>query len=93
LKTLWSAITGVNIKRVRRTLGEPFVYIGNKIAGRDREMEALINLVLKEDDDTEFQYEVCMTLRRYDIHVGTYDTYEEAGEVADNIEKSLKELA
>ena len=93
MKTLWNAITGVNIKRVRRTLGEPFVYVGNKIAGRDREMEALINLTIKKDDDMEFQYEVALTLRRYDIHIGTYDTYEEAGKVADNIEKSLKELA
>ena len=86
-------ISGVSIKRVRRNLGEPFVYIGNKIAGRDSEMEAIINLVLKEDDDTEFQYEVALTLRRYDIHVGTYDTYEEAGKISDNIDKSLKELA
>jgi len=90
---LWSAITGVNIKRLRHRLGEPFVYVGNKIAGRDRDMEAIIDLRFKDEKENDFIYDVSLTLRRYDIHVGTYDTYEEAGRVSDNIDRSIKELA
>lgn len=68
------------------------MYVGNVIAGRSREMEAIIDLNFKDEKKEEFVYSVSLTMRKYDIHVGTYDTYEEAGEVADNIDKALEEL-
>lgn len=68
------------------------MYVGNRISGRSRYMEPMIDLIFKDDDKEEFAYRVVLTTRRYDIEVGIFDTYEEAGQVSDNIEKSLEEL-
>lgn len=77
---------------IRRNIGETFVYVGNKIAGRYRYMEPMIDLIIKDEEKSEFGYKVSLTVRRYDITIGTYDTYEEAGEVCDNIEARMREV-
>jgi hypothetical protein len=55
-------------------------------------MEPVIDLVFKDESKEEFAYRVSLTTRRYDIEVGVFDTYEEAGQICDNIEKTVKEL-
>lgn len=55
-------------------------------------MEPMIDLVFKDKDKEEFSFKVSLVTRRYDIEIGVYDTYEEAGRVCDNIEKTIKEL-
>lgn len=81
-----------NVKRIRHLAGEGLVYIGNVVAGRNRDMEPVIDLVFKDENKEEFAYKVSLSMRRYDIEVGVFDTYEEAGQVSDNIEKSLEEM-
>lgn len=92
LRILWKGLTGVSWLQIRRNVGEGFVYIGNKIAGRYPYMEPMIDLVFKDGENEEFSFKVSLTVRRYDITIGVYDTYEEAGQVCDNIEKTIKEL-
>jgi hypothetical protein len=85
-------LSTVDWLKVRRHVGESFVYIGNKISGRVRYMEPMIDLSFKDDVKEDFAFKVSLTTRRYDIYVGTYDTYEEAGRVVDNIERTMREL-
>lgn len=92
LKILLNGLSRVSWFQIRRNVGETFVYVGNKISGRRRHMEPMIDLVFKDDGKEEFAYRVVLTTRRYDIEVGIFDTYEEAGEVSDNIEKTIKEI-
>lgn len=92
MRILWKGLTGVSWLQIRRNVGEGFVYIGNKIAGRYPHMEPMIDLVFKDGENEEFSFKVSLTVRRYDITIGVYDTYEEAGQVCDNIEKTIKEL-
>ncbi len=92
LKTLMRGLSTVSWFQIRRNIGETFVYVGNKISGRHRHMEPMIDLVFSDENKEEFAYRVVLTTRRYDIEIGTYDTYEEAGQVSDNIEKTIEEL-
>lgn len=91
-KILMRGLSTVSWFGIRRNIGETFVYVGNKISGRPRYMEPMIDLVFKDDSKEEFAYRVVLTTRRYDIEVGIFETYEEAGEVCDNIEKTIEEL-
>jgi hypothetical protein len=94
LKTLLSDLSTVKWQRIRRSVGDGFVYVGVKISGRNKHMQAVIDLTMDppvEDKDIELKYAVSLTTRRYDIYVGTYDSYEEAARIADNIDKSIEE--
>lgn len=90
--TLVRWLSSVDINRARRRIGEPFVYLGNVIAGRNKDMVPAIDLIFKDEKNEEFLYRVVLTMRRYDIEVGIFETYEEAGKVSDNIERSLEEM-
>lgn len=92
LKTLLNGLSQVSWFQIRRNIGETFVYVGNKISGRNRYMEPVIDLVFMDEDKKEFAYKVSLVTRRYDIEVGVFDTYEEAGRICDNIEASIKEM-
>lgn len=85
-------VLSTSIKRIRHRAGEGLVYAGNVVAGRNRDMEPVIDLVFRDENKEEFAYKVSLSMRRYDIEVGVFDTYEEAGQVSDNIEKSLEEM-
>lgn len=85
-------VLSTSVKRIRHRAGEGFVYVGNVVSGRNRDMEPVIDLVFKDENKEEFAYKVSLSMRRYDIEVGVFDTYEEAGQVSDNIEKSLEEM-
>lgn len=84
-------LSTVKWQRIRRSVGDGFVYIGVKISGRHKRMESVIDLTIKEGTEVEFAFKVSITTRRYDIYVGTYDTYEEAASIADNIDKAIEE--
>lgn len=87
-------LSTVKWQRIRRSVGDGFVYIGVKISGRHKHMESVIDLDIKkgtEGEDIEFVFKVSLTTRRYDIYVGTYDTYEEADKIAANIDRAIEE--
>lgn len=94
LKTLLSVLSTVKWQRIRRSVGDGFVYIGVKISGRNKHMQSVIDLTMEppvEGKDIELKYAVSLTIRRYDIYVGTYSTYEEAASIADNIDRAIEE--
>ena len=92
LKILLNELSRISWFQIRRNIGETFVYVGNKISGRHRYMEPIIDLVINDENKEEFLYKVSLVTRRYDIEIGIYETYEEAGQVCDNIEATIKEL-
>lgn len=92
LKILMRGLSTVSWFQIRRNIGETFVYVGNKISGRSRHMEPMIDLVFSDESKEEFAYRVVLTTRRYDIEIGVFETYEEAGQICDNIEKTMEEL-